>query len=187
VRLQRVLPNASFSYVGKLYQERQSIEDEDEIANARTAAELCNAGTAAAEISLIGAGTEQDAVRAAWTAMYDLWARKYPNHIINGFGSLEGGNFYSLKPWVLYEHRRFLQIDKPSADSIRDEAVAVLIWVGTNCMHAELERTVCVSDFSGAQRDALERVEVIRAETPAMLKPGSRRPRATIHQRTHSH
>jgi len=98
VRLQKAFPDASFSYVSKLIQEYRSIRAKDEIATTRIATELCNAGMAAVEISLIDAGTEHDAVRAAWTAMYDLRARKYPSHDINGFGSLEGGDFYAFKP-----------------------------------------------------------------------------------------
>ena len=105
VRLQRIYPDASFSYVSKLIQERWSIKAKDRITNARIAAELCNAGRAAVEISLINAGTEQDAVRAAWTAMYNLWAMVYPSHGINEFGSLEGSDFYAFKPWVLAGRR----------------------------------------------------------------------------------
>ena len=105
VRLQRIYPDASFSYVSKLIQEHWSIKAKDRITNARIAAELCNAGRAAAEISLIDTGTEQDVVRAAWTAIYNLWAMEYSSHGINEFGSLEGGDFYAFKPWVLAGRR----------------------------------------------------------------------------------
>lgn len=66
----------------------------------------------------------------------------------------------------------FLPGVEPSADPIHDEGVTILIWVSVNGTHAEFEHTVRVGDVSSARRDALARIEVIRAKILAMLKPG---------------
>lgn len=148
------------------------MKDEDEIANARIAAELCNAAMAAIEISLIGVGTEEHAVASAWNAAYNLWRAEYGGGNINGFGSLEGGDLYGIKPWVHAGQRRFLQIDKPSGSLIRDEAVSAYVWTCFNGIHAELERTICVGEISSAQHDAIARIQNVRAEVFSMIKPG---------------
>jgi len=170
--LEQAFPHATFEPALHIIQSCRNIKDADEIANARIAAELCNAAMDAISKSLVCDGTEEDAVKAAWNAAYDRKRAKYPGGALNGFGSREGGDFYSIKPWVHYGKRRFLQVDTPNADKIVNEPVSAYIWCAYNGMHAELERTVFVGSVSADQSLALERIKAIRAKVFSMIRPG---------------
>ncbi|KAG6371150.1 peptidase M24, structural domain-containing protein [Boletus reticuloceps] len=170
--LEHALPDATFTPASHIIQTCRNIKDEDEIAYARIAAELCNAAMAGISASLTCEGTEEDAVQAGWNAAYDRKRAKYPGGNLNGFGSREGGDFYSIKPWVHYGTRRFLQVDTPNTDKIENEAVSAYVWCAYNGMHAKLERTIFVGSVSAEQSLALERIKTIRAKVFSMIKPG---------------
>jgi len=172
--LERALPHAMFRSASHIIHTCRNIKDQDEIAYAHIAAELCNAAMAAISTSLVCEGTEEDAVKAGWNTAYDRKKAKYPGGNLNGFGSREGGDFYSIKPWVHYGTRRFLQVDTPNADKIENEAVSAYVCCSFNRMHAKLERTIFIGSVSDKQRLALERIQTIRAKVFSMIKPGVR-------------
>ena len=161
-----------FRSASQIIQTCRNIKDKDEIAYAHIAAELCNAAMAAISMSLVCQGTEEDAVQSGWNAAYDRKKAKYPGRNLNGFGSHEGRDFYSIKPWVHYGMCRFLQVDTLNTDKIENEAILAYIWCSFNRMHAELEQTIFVGSVSDEQRLALARIQTIHAKVFSMIKPG---------------
>ncbi|GKU10729.1 xaa-pro aminopeptidase [Fusarium langsethiae] len=171
--LEQALPGATLIYFSETIQKCREIKDKDELDNARIAAKICNAQMVAAIGALRKPGcTEQSAVRAAWLAGFDLWASDYSHLSPAGFGSLEGGDLYSFKTWVLAGERRFLQCAAPIPRKIENEGVSVLIWSSVGGIHAELERTVFVGQVSQAEKRANNVVKSVRAQIFARLKPG---------------
>ena len=173
-RLRKALPNATFVDVSPLVDQCRLIKDEDEVANARIAAKIADAGMRAVITRLAEGGTEEDASVAGMYKMNAFWVENYPDVKVCAFGSLEAGQQNGLEAWVLSGPRKWLGCDAPTARKPEvGETVSVFVWAVANGMRAELERTVCVGIVAEREREAIAAIHEIRKEVEGLMKPGT--------------
>ena len=173
-RLRNVLPNATFADVSPSVNQCRLIKDEDEVANARIAAKIADAGMRAIVARLAEGGTERDASVAGMCKMNAFWVENYPDVKVCAFGSLEAGQQNGLEAWVLSGPRKWLGCDSPAARKPEaGETISAFVWAVANGMRAELDRTICVGTVAESEREAIAAIHTIRKEVEELMKPGT--------------
>lgn len=172
---ERTLPGARFADASALIEHARMIKDAGEIANARIAARIADAGMDAALAAIGSGGSERDVSLAAMAAMDNAWSKDHPEIEVCDFGSLEGGVHSGLACWCLTGERVAINADNPtSRRPARGEIAVIFIWSVCNGVHAENERSVAIGALPPERRAAYEAVLAVREKVETALRPGVR-------------
>lgn len=173
-QISKKLGEAKFKDVSHFVEHIRLVKDPDEIANARIAACIADAGMDEAVATAANGSSERGIAISAMAAMNEHWASTYPDVEVCDFGSLEGGAQNGLWTWVLIGNRMFFNCDNPTPRTPkRGEAMSIFIWSIANGIHAENERTVAYGPLPDANRRAIDAILDIRESLTPMLKPGT--------------
>jgi len=169
------LPSATFVDASHFIDHVRLIKDADQIAMARIAARIADAGMDEAVRRVALGVSEREIALQSMHVMNQLWSSDYPDVEVADFGTLEGGAQNGLWTWALAGDRMFFNCDNPTQrQPRRGEAVSVFIWTNANGIHAENERTIAFGPLPDAHRRALDTILDIRETLRPMMKPGTR-------------
>ena len=169
------LSGATFVDASHFIDHVRLVKDADQIAMARIAAAIADAGMDEAVRRVADGGSEQAIAIGTMHAMSRFWSEHHPDVEVADFGTLEGGAQNGLWAWALVGDRMFFNCDNPtSRRPQRGEAVSVFIWSNANGIHAENERTIAYGPLPEASRRALDTILEIRETLRPMLRPGTR-------------
>lgn len=173
-QLQALAPHATFADASALVQKARLIKDAQEIADARIAAKIADAGMAAAIEALRARASEREVSIDAMAAMNQCWLKDFPDIEVCDFGSLEGGAQNGLWCWCLTGERVLINCDNPTLRKPAEGEIAtVFIWTNCNGTHAENERSVAVGQLPPERLHGYESILKIRERVRPLLRPGT--------------
>ena len=174
-KLEERFPEARFTDASDLIMRSRMVKEPVEIEQLRAAAQIADAGMAAALEAAAAHRSEQEISAQAMAAMNRTWLERFPHYETADFGSLEGGVINGLWCYCLSGERVAFNCDNPTPRvPAEGELALIVIWTNCNGMHAENERTVAVGKLDDQRRRAYEAVLEVRAETLPSIRPGNR-------------
>ena len=172
-QFQEQLPGARFEDIGDLIEHARLVKDAQEIACARIAARIADAGMEKALAAIAGGATEREVSVAAQAEMNRVWVSDYPDIEVCDFGSLEGGAHNGLWCWCMTGERVLINTDNPTPRKPAPGEIAVIfIWTNCNGIHAENERSVAIGRLPPERKAAYDAVLEIRARVEDAMRPG---------------
>jgi len=171
--LSAMAPSAVFADASGILFRARLIKSPAEIANARIAAQLADAGVERGIEVLAAGGSEREITIEAMHAMNVKWTRDFPDVETGAFGSLEGGVQSALWAWCLTGDRILINCDSPSLTKPKaGDITMIYIWAPANGIYVENERAIATGTLPPEKQKAFECVLTAREEAAKLIAPG---------------